>query len=134
MDAFHKMLVRLYEETGGKENIDVDFVDLTKKEGYYPSIDSIVSHLKSESWITESRPNIVRITHWGVAEARKVGTGRPDAARVVERESRRMLTETRETAVLIEEFAAAPSAERFTAVEEKVAELTRLTKAIREAL
>ena len=62
MDAFHKILVRIYEITGGRDSVDVDMVELTKKEGYFPSIDSITEMLKSESWVTESRPNTVRIT------------------------------------------------------------------------
>lgn len=123
MDAFHKLLLKMYEQTGGKETVDVDFVDLTKREGYFPSIDSIVGHLVKEGWATESRPNVLRLTHWGVAEAKKAGTVRPDAARAVERESQRLLTETRNLAVLIEEFIADPTDSRFKAVEQKVASL-----------
>lgn len=130
MDAFQKMLVKLNEETKGKESVDVDFIDLTKREGYFPSIDSIVNHMKSEGWITESRPNVVRITHWGVAAAKKIGSVRPDAARAVERESKRLLNETREFAVLIEEFIADPTDSRFKAIETKCAALSLQVNAV----
>lgn len=61
------MLVRVFEAAEGRETVDVDFVEIAKREGYFPSIDDIVSHMKAESWVTESRTNIVRLTHWGIA-------------------------------------------------------------------
>jgi len=120
MDAYHKILVRIFEVTGGKETVDVDLVELTKKEGYFPSIDDISDRLKGESWVTESRPNTVRITHWGVAEAKRAGTMRPDASRSIERDSKRMLAEARELCVLIEEFLADPTKVRFAPISEKL--------------
>lgn len=134
MDAFHKILVRIYEITGGRETVDVDLVDLTKKEGYFPSIDNIAEMLKSESWVTESRPNIVRITHWGVAEAKKAGSVRPDAARAVERDARKLHAESRDLGVMIEEFIADPTKDRFAAVIGKLGEMQRQAKDIEELL
>lgn len=134
MDAFHKILVRIYEITGGRETVDVDLVDLTKKEGYFPSIDSIAEMLKSESWVTESRPNVVRITHWGVAEAKKAGSVRPDAARAVERDARRLHAGSRDLGVMIEEFIADPNKDRFAAVTGKLGEMQRQAKDIEELL
>lgn len=133
MDAYHKILVKIFEVTGGKETVDVDFVDLLKKEGYFPSLDQILAHLKSESWITESRDNKVRITHWGVAEAKKVGSVRPDAARVVERDARRLLAETRDFGVIIEEFLADPSADRFKVLAKKFAEMEAIVASLRSS-
>lgn len=134
MDTFHKILVRIYEITGGRESVDVDLVDLTKKEGYFPSIDSIAEMLKSESWVTESRPNVVRITHWGIAEAKKAGSVRPDAARAVERDARKLHTGARDLGVMIEEFIADPSKTRFAAVVGMLAEMQRQAKSIEEML
>lgn len=134
MDTFHKMLLKVFDAAGGKESVDVDFVEIAKREGYFPSIDDIVGHLKSESWVTESRQNIIRLTHWGVAEARKVGTERPDAARNLERESNRLLSETRAFAVVIEEFMAEPKADRLKAVELKYSELGKILKKLLETM
>lgn len=133
MDAYKKMLVKIYEISGGKENFDVDFVDLTKREGYYSNIDSFLAHLKGESWITELRPNVVRITHWGVAEARKVGSVRPDADRAVERESKRLLNASRELGVVIEEYISDTSSERFASVEAKFVEMKGILGSLRDA-
>ncbi|HQX54634.1 MAG TPA: hypothetical protein PLP07_01810 [Pyrinomonadaceae bacterium] len=134
MDAFHKILVRIYEITGGRDSVDVDMVELTKKEGYFPSIDSITEMLKSESWVTESRPNTVRITHWGVAEAKRSHTARPDAARSVERDAKKLHSESRDLGVFIEEFIADPSKLRFASVSKKFGEMERLVASIGDTL
>lgn len=126
MDTYHKVLVRIFEETGGQELVDVDLADLLKKEGYFPSLDEICNHLKAESWVTESRSNIVRITHWGVAEAKKAGSVRPDAVRALERDTRLLLAETREFGVVIEEFLADPSSERRDGLQKKFAEMNSI--------
>ena len=132
MDTFHKMLLKLHEKSGGRESVDVDFVELTKREGYFPSIDSIVDHFKKEGWATESRPNILRITHWGIAEAKKCATARPDADRAVERETQKLLSEARNLAVLVEEFLADRSDKRLNAIDLKLTELGRIAAEIRK--
>lgn len=75
MDTYRKMLSKVFEAAGGRESVDVDFVEIAKREGYFPSIDDIVAYLKSESWVTESRTNILRLTHWGIAQVRKDSAG-----------------------------------------------------------
>ena len=93
------MLLKVFEASGGRESVDVDFVEIAKREGYFPSIDDIVSHMKSESWVTESRANIVRITHWGIADDKKPDSERPDAAHKLERQENRMIAATRQISV-----------------------------------
>jgi hypothetical protein len=133
MDAYHKILALIYELTGGKDSVDVDFVELLKKEGYFPSIDDIREMLTSEGWITESRQNMVRITHWGVAEARKAGTAvRPDADRALERESQKLLGEARALAVVIEEFIADPGDSKRKALAKKFGELQTVYSRLNE--
>jgi len=134
MDTYHKMLLKVFEASKGRESVDIDFTEIAKREGYFPSIDDIVSHMKSESWVTESRTNVVRITHWGIAEAKKAGSERPDSARNLERESNRLLNTTRDLGVVIEEFIAEPGAGRFAAVDKKFAELNEAFAAVRNAL
>jgi hypothetical protein len=133
MDTYHKILGRIFEEAGGKETVDIDLADLLKREGYFPSLDEICNMLKTESWITESRSNIVRLTHWGVAEAKKAGKARPDAARATERESKRLLAETRDFAVVIEEFIAEPSSDRRKALEKKFAQIKEVYNNLTES-
>lgn len=80
MDTYRKMLSKVFEAAGGRESVDVDFVEIAKREGYFPSIDDIVAYLKSESWVTESRTNILRLTHWGIAQVRKDSAGASDSS------------------------------------------------------
>jgi len=133
MDPYHKMLQKLYEVTKGRENVDVDFVDLTKKAGYFPSIDSIVSQMKKEGWVTESRTNILRITHWGVAEAKKVAANGPRSADQVEKAAKRLLAETREFSVIVEEFIADPSDSNLEAASSKFSTVSKAMEAFKKA-
>jgi hypothetical protein len=120
MDVYHKVLLRIYEITGGRETEDVDFVELLKKEGFFPSLDSIKAHMATESWITDSpREKNVRITHWGVAEARKAKVASSGTTEPVERQANRLLSETREFAIELEEFAVKPSASGLKIIEKR---------------
>ena len=135
MNVFHKVLVKIFELTGGKDNVEVDLAELLKKEGFFPSIDSISGQLLGESWITEgSRKNTCKITHWGVAEARRVMSNAPDTANEVEKLSKRLLTETRELLIGLEEFAAKPDSNKFDRVEKQISDLSDRAKAIRKHL
>lgn len=133
MDVYHKVLAKVYETTGGRDNADVDFVDLLKREGFYPSIDEIKAYMSGESWITEtSNVNTIRITHWGVAEAKKTLAATPDSANIVTKQSNRLLFETRDFIVILEEFMGRPSADNFKGVEKKFGELSAIFKTIKE--
>lgn len=134
MDTFHKILVKVFEADGGKGTVDIDLVEIIKREGYFPSADQIVSHLKAESWVTDSRDSLVRLTHWGIAEAKKVGSAKPDAARIVERESNRLLAETRSLSVVIEEFIADPTPAKLKSVDAKYGEMGEIVKRVKEAM
>lgn len=133
MDPYHKMLQKLYEVTKGRVGVDVDFVDLTKKAGYFPSIDSIVTQMKKEGWVTESRTNILRITHWGVAEAKKVGANGPSSSKQIEKEARKLLAETREFAVIVEELLADPGDDKLEAVSTKFSAVSKALDALKKA-
>lgn len=125
MDVYQKVLTKLVELTGGKETVDVDLVDLLKKEGFYPSIDNIREYMSSESWITEtSRRNVIRLTHWGVAAAKKTGGSGQDAQKAVKKEANKLGGISKDLTVLIEEFAASPDAEKLKLIEANVAKLT----------
>ena len=122
MDAYHKVLVKIYEITGGKDNVDVDFADLLKKEGFFPSIEDIKSYLSSESWIAEtSRVNIVRITHWGVAEAKRSLSDAPDPKTAIEKETRTLVNAAKDLALMAEGLSGAPAKDKVKAIEAKLA-------------
>jgi hypothetical protein len=73
MDTYHFVLTKLYEASGGKDSKPVNFRDLLKQIGYYGSYADILERLSREGWIAEDekRPHHVRITHWGISEAKK---------------------------------------------------------------
>lgn len=72
MDAYHQVLVKLLEETQGRDSKAVDFKDLVKQVGYHGNYPGIFSRLSEEGWIAEDvKADFVRITHWGVTEAKK---------------------------------------------------------------
>lgn len=135
MNVFHKVLVRIFEITGGKGSAEVDLVDLLKKEGYFPSIDSISAQLLDEGWLTEAgRKHVVRITHWGVSEAKRVMSDSPDKTNEVDKDSTRLLNEARELIGMLEEFVAKPDAKKFERVEKRIVELSDRSKVIRQHL
>lgn len=124
MDAYNKVLTRIYQMTGGKDNVDVDLTELLKKEGFLPSIDDIKGHMCRESWVTETKvPNVVRITHWGVGAAKRAGSQLPGGSRAIERETNDLHANNRQMGVLIEEFRAEPGKDRLKPVEEALTKM-----------
>ncbi len=133
MDVYHKILTRIYEITGGKDTVEVDLNDLLKQEGFYSNIDNISQHLATESWVAETpRPRVVKITHWGVAEAKRVLTNTPDTKREVSKDANRLLAESRELIIMLEEFAASPNGTNYTTIERKLGELMAILGRIKD--
>jgi len=134
MNVYHKVLTKIYEITGGKA-VDVDLVDLLKKEGFFSNIDAILSQLQDEGWVTEpGRKNVVRITHWGSSEAKRVLSGSPDKVNELERNSTRLLGTARELIITIEEFSTNPSAKNLDGIEKRLGELKTIAGNIRSHL
>ena len=124
MDVYHKVLAKLYEMTGGSESQTVDLKELVKKEGYLPSYPQIKEHMSGQSWIAEtSRVDTVKITHWGVKEAKKTQTGGSDGLQAAQKEVNRTIAETRELVVFLEELASDLSEENILKAEKKLAEI-----------
>lgn len=135
MNVFHKVLVKIFELTGGKDSVEVDLAELLKKEGFFPSIDSISAQLLGESWITDgSRKHTCKITHWGVAEAKRVLSNAPETANEIGKVSTRFLAESRELSSMLEEFASDPDSKKLDRIEKKLSELSERSKSIRQYL
>lgn len=134
MDVYQKVLVKLNEVAGGKDNVDVDMVELLKKEGFFPSIDDILEKMSSEGWITETRPRTVRITHWGIMAARKIKAKVPDSANILEKQARRLQSEVKELMILAEEFDGKVTADNFDRIEKKLADVSATARKIKEHL
>ena len=135
MDVYHKILTRIYEITDGKDSVEIDLNDLLKQEGFYSNIDNILQHLTTESWVAETpRPRVVKITHWGSAEAKRVLTNTPDVKREVTKEANRLLAEARELIIMLEEFAATPSGANFKTIQKKIEDLHAITGRLQDKI
>lgn len=135
MDVYHKVLIKMFELTGGRDTADVDMTDLLKKEGFFPSIDSISAYMSSESWIAEtSRKNVVRLTHWGLAEAKRTLSNTPDRASEVEKIAVKLVARSKEFLVMTEEFAASPNASKAATIEKQYASIGDDLRKIKESL
>ncbi len=132
MDVYHKVLTKIYNVTDGRENADVDLAELLKKEGFFPSIDDIRTYMSSESWIAETnRTNIIRITHWGVAEAKRTLSNGPDKKKLIEKDSSRLISTARELLVMAEELAGSPSEDKLKPIDDKISETAAIVNRIR---
>ncbi len=132
MDVYHKILTRIYEITGGKDSVEVDLNDVLKQEGFFSNVENISQHLLTESWVAETaRPRVVKITHWGTAEARRVMSNAPDVPRELSKDANKLLAESRELIIMLEEFAAAPNGKNFKTIEKKFADLGGLVGRIK---
>jgi hypothetical protein len=135
MDVFHKVLTRIYESTGGRETQEVDFIELLKQDGFYPNRDSIKDHLSTEGWITDSpRPDHVRLTHWGIAEAKKTLAGPSASGQGIDQQTSRLLAAARDFSTVIGEFVSRPTSESLKPVEDRISEINTLLSKIKNQL
>ncbi len=134
MDVYQKVLIKLNDITGGKDNVDADMVELLKKEGFYSNIDDIIAKLSIEGWITESRPKTVRMTHWGIMAARKIKSKTPDSANILDKQASRFQNEVKELMILAEEFNGKSTADNFGRIEKKLGEIGSTAAKIKEHL
>jgi hypothetical protein len=132
MDVYQKVLVKLYEITGDRENVDIDMSELLRREGFYSSISEIIGKMSGEGWITESRPKTVRLTHWGVMAAKKANDDVPDTANIIDRQADRLKNEVKEFIILVEEFNGKSTSDNFSRLDKKLAEINSVTAKIRE--
>ncbi len=132
MDVYHKILTKIYEVTDGKDTVEVDLNDLLKQEGFFSNIENISQHLLTESWVAETpRPLVVKITHWGAAEAKRVISNTPDVQHELSKDANRLLGESRELIIMLEEFAVSPNGKNFKTIERKFDDLDSIMGRIR---
>ncbi|HEY0459721.1 MAG TPA: hypothetical protein VGC97_11340 [Pyrinomonadaceae bacterium] len=135
MDVYHKVLVKLFDVTGGRESETVDLKELVKREGYLPSYPQIKEHLSGQSWITETaRVDSVKITHWGVTEAKKSKVGGGEDSQVLKREVTRTISETRELMNFLEELANDVSKENISKAEKKLNEINSAIQKLKSSV
>lgn len=124
MDVYHKVLVKLYEVTEGKDTQTVDLKDLVKNAGFLGNYNDIFDMLSSQGWISESKkPDYVSMTHWGVSEAKKSASGAPDPSEAIQKDADRLVNQAKGLVSVIEDFASDTSIKKFGEVEKTVEEL-----------
>lgn len=132
MNVYQKVLLRLYEETGGRDSKAIYLKDIVKEMGFLPSYEDIFNQMSHHGWITETRrSNEVNITPWGVREAKKVDKGGGDNSREVNRAANKIKSEARELLVMTEELVDDVSEEHMKAVENKLAEVSDAVKSLK---
>ena len=124
MDVYHKVLNKLYEVTGGKDSQTVDLKDLVKGQGFLGNYNDIFQMLNGQGWIAETpKLNYVKITHWGVKEAKKSENSAPDNSQNVKKEATRLIAETKQFLIMLEEFASDSSEENYAQIQKKLSEI-----------
>ena len=124
MDVYHKVLNKLYEVTGGKDSHTVDLKDLVKVQGFLGNYNDIFQMLNGQGWIAETpKLNYVKITHWGVKEAKKSENSAPDNSQNVKKEATRLIAETKQFLIMLEEFASDSSEENYAQIQKKLSEI-----------
>lgn len=135
MDVYHNVLRKLYEVTGGRDTEAVDFKELVKAQGFLGNFEEIFQMLSDQSWIVEtSKANYVKITHWGVKEAKKSASGAESSgdAQELKQAANQLVNDTKEFLTLLEEFASDASKEKFKSVEKKFGRISSSIAAIKE--
>lgn len=126
MDAYQEVMVKLLEITEGRDSKAVDFKELVRKLGFHGNYAKIFEHLNQEGWIAEDRKaDFVRITHWGIAAAKKAlknAGGGASATSTSENASKGAAT-AKELVTLLQNFAKDASKENLKKAESKFAEL-----------
>ncbi len=121
MDVYQRVLVKLYEVTGGKDSQTVDLKELVKGLGFLGNYPDIFKQLSRQGWIAETRrSDVVSITHWGIKEAKKAGVssgGESESLKIVSRETERLKSDVKQFSIMLDEFSANKSKESFQSLE-----------------
>src|SRR5690606_25119276 len=101
----------------------------------FPSRDQIAAQMMQDGWVTEtSRRNVVRITHWGISEAKKSAKNAGKDADATKKNAKRLVSSVRELLVAAELFADKLTSDELKLAETHSAEIAALIKTIRAEL
>ena len=132
MDVYHRVLLKLFEETGGSDSKAIDFADLVKKLGFHANYNPIFKELSVQGWIVEtSKVDWVKITHWGLMEAKKSLSGEGGDADELQKDSNRLLAEARELVTLLDILTDEVSKDNFLKVEKKISQINTMANELK---
>ncbi len=133
MDTYHKVLLKLYEVTEGKESNTIDFKDFLKKIGYFGSYLDIFDRLNQAGWLIEtSKPDFVKITHWGIIEAKKVSSVPPEALQNLTKDINRAKATANELIESVNNFAKDSSKENLAKTEQLIDSIKEIVANIKK--
>lgn len=135
MDVYHRVLVKLFEETGGSDSKAVDFGDLVKRMKFHANYTNIFKELSVQGWIVETgKVDWVRLTHWGIEEAKKSRTDGAVGNQETKKEFNKLLSEARELVGLVETLSNDGTKDNLSVVERKSSQINAIIAEIKSKL
>ncbi len=135
MNVYQKVLVRLFKEAGGRDSKAIYLKDILKDMGFFPSYSDILSQMSHDGWVTEtSRSGEVKLTHWGIREAKNLNKGGTDNSREIGRIADKLRTEAKLFGVMIEELVEEVSPENFASAEKKLASVGKALEGLKKLM
>ena len=132
MDVYHRVLVKLFGETGGSDSKAVDFADLVKRMKFHANYVNIFKELSVQGWIVETgKVDWVRLTHWGIEEAKKSQTGGAGGNQETKKDFNKLLSEARELVSLIEALPPDANKDNLSVVEKKSSQINAIIAEIK---
>ena len=127
MDVYHRVLVKLFEEAGGSDSKAIDFADLVKRMKFHANYVSIFKELSVQGWIVETgKVDWVRLTHWGIEEAKKSQTSDASGNREAKKDFNKLLSEARELVGMIESLPPDANKDNLLIVERKTSQINAI--------
>ncbi len=135
MNVYQKVLVRLFEEAGGRDSKAIYLKDVLKDMGFFPSYSDILSQMNHDGWVTEtSRTGEVKLTHWGIREAKNLSKGGTDNTREIGRVAGKLKSESKLFGVMIEELVEDVTPDNFQAAEKKLASVSKALEGLKKLM
>lgn len=130
MDLYHKVLLKIYEATGGRDSLAVNLKEIVKDEGFFGSYKDIFQQLSRQGWIAETRrADEVKLTHWGIKEIKNSTDAKKPASdneRGKQKQAEKFLAESKTLAIIAEELKSSVSENNIGKVEKKLKELSEI--------
>lgn len=132
MDVYHRVLVKLFEETGGSDSKAVDFADLVKRMKFHANYINIFKELSVQGWIVETgKVDWVRLTHWGIEEAKKSQTSGAVGNQEAKKDFTKLLSEARELVGMIESLPSDANKDNLAIIEKKNSQINEIIAGIK---
>ncbi len=135
MDLYHKVLLKIYEATGGRDSLAVNLKEIVKDEGFFGSYQDIFQQLSRQGWIAETRrADEVKLTHWGIKEIKNTTEeGKPasDIERAKQKQAEKFLADAKNLSIIAEELKSNISENNIGKAGKKLKELNEILSSLK---